>query len=83
MIRYSLQCADGHLFDEWFDSMADYDHQAEAHRLTCPDCGSHDVAKAIVAPNIGRRSAEPAPACAAQSGHSHGPGCGHCQFADS
>jgi len=76
VIRYSLQCADGHAFEEWFDSMADYDRRAAAGDLACPDCGGHEVAKAITAPNVARGAAAPAPVCAA----SGGPGCGRCAF---
>ena len=78
MIHYSLQCAQGHGFDDWFDSMADYDRKAAAGELTCPDCGGHEVSKAITAPNVARGSAAPAPAC----GMPAGPGCGGCAFAD-
>ncbi len=76
MIRYSLQCADGHGFEEWFDSMAEYDRRAAAGELACPDCGSGEVTKAITAPNVARGAAAPAPACAATGG----PGCGRCAF---
>ena len=75
MIRYTLECADGHSFEDWFDSMADYDRKAVSRDLSCPDCGSHDVHKALCAPNVARTAA-PAPACAGTGG----PGCGRCAF---
>jgi len=53
MIRYTLRCEKEHHFEEWFDNMADYDAKAEAGGLTCPECGSKDVSKAIMAPSIG------------------------------
>ena len=77
MIHYSLHCAEGHGFDDWFDSMADYDEKAAAGALACPHCGSRAVRKALAAPNVARGSAAPAPAC----GLPGGPGCGHCAFA--
>lgn len=57
MIKYALNCADGHGFEGWFSSMADYDAQAERGTLSCPVCGSGEVAKALMAPNVatGRR----------------------------
>lgn len=62
MIRYTLDCACGHQFSEWFANMADYDAQASAGTLTCPQCGGHTVSKAIMAPNVGRSAAPALPA---------------------
>jgi len=76
VIRYSLECTDGHRFDDWFDSMADYDRRAAEGDLACPDCGSHDVAKAITAPHVARGGTAPEPVCAATGG----PRCGRCVF---
>ena len=57
MIKYALQCEDGHGFEGWFSSIADFDRQAEAGDLSCPVCDSAKVSKALMAPNIatGRR----------------------------
>ncbi|HYD32522.1 MAG TPA: DUF1178 family protein [Azospirillaceae bacterium] len=64
MIVYSLRCACGHEFDQWFDNMADYDGKKEASALTCPSCGGHQVEKAIMAPRVGKTQAPaPAPSC--------------------
>jgi hypothetical protein len=52
MIRYSLRCADGHGFDSWFRSAAGYDQLVAAGQVTCPDCGSKAVSKALMAPAI-------------------------------
>ncbi len=65
MIRYALNCANGHSFEEWFDNSADYDTKVEAKSITCPDCGGHEISKAIMAPSIGKKAAAPAPACPA------------------
>ena len=40
MIHYGFYCDREHEFDEWFDSMADYERKAEAGVLACPECGS-------------------------------------------
>jgi len=74
LIRYSLQCRNDHHFEEWFSNSADYDAQAEAGTLTCPECGDHGVAKAIMAPSIGKSAAAPTPACPV-SGCGGGGGC--------
>lgn len=53
MIRYSLKCADAHPFDSWFQSADAFDKLATGGMLSCPQCGSTDVHKAIMAPRIG------------------------------
>ncbi|MFN3622566.1 MAG: DUF1178 family protein [Hyphomicrobium sp.] len=52
MIKYRLQCADGHEFEGWFASSASYDAQAADGHITCPECNSRDVGKSIMAPNV-------------------------------
>ena len=65
MIRYSLVCDRRHEFEIWFKSSADYDRQSKRGLVTCPDCGSAKVDKALMAPALGRGSrkgaAAPAP----------------------
>ena len=62
MIRYALQCDDGHGFEAWFGTSADYDDQAVRGLVECPVCGSHAVSKQIMAPAVaGTRKAAPAP----------------------
>jgi hypothetical protein len=58
MIKYDLQCRKGHAFEGWFRDSAAYDEQAAAGKVTCPDCGSRKVEKAIMAPRVGKSSAE-------------------------
>jgi hypothetical protein len=67
VIKYRLQCARGHEFEGWFPSIAAYESQIRASEISCPDCGRHDVGKAIMAPNVAARRREadsdcPAPA---------------------
>ncbi|MGB3718942.1 MAG: DUF1178 domain-containing protein [Proteobacteria bacterium] len=52
MIRYSLQCDHSHEFEAWFKSSEDFDKQAARRLVSCPLCGSTNVSKAIMAPNI-------------------------------
>lgn len=61
MIRYDLTCDQGHSFDSWFASAAAYDRLAAAGHVACPDCGSAKVAKALMAPAVGKREALTAP----------------------
>jgi hypothetical protein len=56
MIRYSLVCERRHEFEIWFNDSADYDKQRKRGLVSCPDCGSEKVEKAIMAPALGRRS---------------------------
>lgn len=80
MIRYSLICAEGHDFDEWFDSMADYDTKKESAALVCPTCGDTHVEKAIMAPRLSGSggtvgtTSDPVAACGVQGGCAGG-GC--------
>jgi hypothetical protein len=56
MILYSLHCADGHRFEAWFRNGAAFDTLAAAGEVTCPVCGGTKVAKAPMAPRIGKHS---------------------------
>lgn len=60
MIRYALNCEQGHTFESWFQNSAAYDKQAKRGLVACPICGSAKVEKAIMAPRLSR--AEPAAA---------------------
>jgi hypothetical protein len=65
VIKYRLKCARGHEFEGWFPSIASYEAQVSASEISCPDCGRHDVGKAIMAPNVAARAREPEPHCPA------------------
>lgn len=57
MIVYDLQChTGGHRFEGWFGSSEDFAIQRDRGLVTCPQCGSPDVAKAVMAPNVGRKA---------------------------
>ena len=51
MIRYALNCDQGHAFESWFANSAAYDKQAKRGLVACPVCGSVKVEKAIMAPS--------------------------------
>lgn len=53
MVKYALQCEICESsFDGWFSKSADFDQQKEKGLLTCPVCGSVQVAKALMAPML-------------------------------
>jgi hypothetical protein len=62
MIRYSLNCTDGHVFESWFQSSAAFEKQKKRGLVTCPICGSGKVEKAIMAPKLVRTDIERPPA---------------------
>jgi hypothetical protein len=65
MIHYNLRCKRGHAFESWFQSSAAYETQEKRKLVSCPICGSAEVERAIMAPQIvskkRRESAAPAP----------------------
>lgn len=52
MIIFDLKCHQGHGFECWFRDSASFDEQLAAGDVLCPRCGSDDVSKALMAPNI-------------------------------
>ena len=66
MIRYQLQCEKEHGFEAWFRNSEAFDKQVKRKQVTCPECGSTKVSKAIMAPNVGvksnKKSSLPVPA---------------------
>ena len=54
MIVFDLRCGSGHVFEGWFGSGADYDDQRERRMVACPICGSFELEKAPMAPNVGK-----------------------------
>lgn len=55
MIVFDLKCGDGHVFEAWFGSSADYEDQRGRGLVQCPLCGSGEVGKAVMAPSVGRK----------------------------
>jgi hypothetical protein len=52
MIRYALKCVGDHRFEAWFSNSQAYDKQRKRELVECPECGSHDVSKQIMAPAV-------------------------------
>ncbi len=70
MIVFDLECrAGGHRFEGWFGSSGDFTAQQQRGLVACPQCGSTEVLKAPMAPNLARKGnqgAVTAPAAAKQ-----------------
>ncbi len=64
MIRYSLLCIESHAFETWFRDSNAFDDLSRGGHVTCPQCGSPDVRKALMAPAV-RRAVKRAPAAEA------------------
>ena len=52
MIKYALGCAEGHEFESWFPDSAAYEKLRKRGLVACPQCGSVEVGKAIMAPAV-------------------------------
>lgn len=52
MIAFDLRCPSSHVFEAWFGSSASYEEQRAGGLLSCPICGSEEIEKAVMAPNI-------------------------------
>ena len=52
MIKYALGCAQGHSFESWFPDSAAYEKQRKRGFVACPECGTTEVDKAIMAPAV-------------------------------
>ncbi len=67
MIVFDLKCGSGHVFEGWFASGEEFDRQQQRGLVACPVCADTSVAKAAMAPAVGRKSnqscsAQPVPA---------------------
>jgi len=63
MIRYTLKCRDGHAFESWFQSAERYGELRTAGHVSCPECGTAEVEKSLMAPQVqaSRKRAAAAP----------------------
>ena len=52
MIRFSLHCDHAHDFEGWFRSNDDFETQLKRGFVSCPECGSQKVEKALMAPAV-------------------------------
>ena len=66
MIRFALRCSADHEFEGWFRSGDGFEAQQKAGEIACPHCGDTEIAKALMAPAIGRMREARAPVSPAQ-----------------
>ena len=52
MIKYSLKCGHGHVFESWFESADAFEKLKENSFLECTVCGSSQVEKSLMAPQV-------------------------------
>jgi hypothetical protein len=52
---FDLQCAQGHVFEGWFGSHADFDSQHSRGLITCPMCGNGVIEKKLSARKAARQ----------------------------
>jgi hypothetical protein len=56
MIKYNLECKNNHRFESWFQSADAFEKLLVSSHISCSTCGTSDVTKSIMAPNIGAKS---------------------------
>ena len=61
MIHYQLRCGQTHGFDGWFKDSSSFEKQAKRGLIECPQCGGTDIERALMAPALSRRDAQPVP----------------------
>ena len=52
MIRYTLNCNNGHQFDSWFSDSASFEKFREKGHLECAICSSKEFEKSLMAPVV-------------------------------
>jgi hypothetical protein len=62
VLIFELTCKRGHTFEGWFESLEALQAQLDDGQITCPNCGSAEVARAFSAFAIGGKNpAAPTP----------------------
>ena len=57
MIVFNLICNNcNYSFEGWFDSTSAFNKQKKNKLINCPNCDSFNINKALVAPNVGKKS---------------------------
>ena len=58
MIKYTLKCKNGHLFESWFSNSASFKYLKQSNELECEVCSSKEVEKSLMAPNVTAEKSE-------------------------
>jgi len=57
MIVFNLLCIEcDYSFEGWFDNTLAFNKQKKNKLISCPNCESLNIKKALVAPNLGKKS---------------------------
>ena len=57
MIVFNLICFDCNFsFEGWFDNTSTFNSQKKHKLISCPNCENTNIKKALVAPNVGKKS---------------------------
>ena len=56
MIKYDLTCKCGESFESWFLNSSKFDYLRKKKIIKCIYCGSSDVKKSVMAPNLSSKS---------------------------
>jgi hypothetical protein len=51
-MKFTLRCANDHEFESWFGGNDAYEKLVAANGIVCPECGTTDVEKALMAPRL-------------------------------
>ena len=62
MIVFDLRCSDGHRFEGWFNSSADFEGQKARGLLSCPSCGASAIERTPSATRFNTGAEAPKPA---------------------
>ena len=52
MIKYTLNCNNGHQFDSWFSNSDSFENLKKSGHIECAICSSKKVQKSLMAPRI-------------------------------
>ena len=52
MIKYTLKCKNGHLFDSWFSDNNSFEYLKNSKNLECEICATKEVEKSLMAPSL-------------------------------
>ncbi|MCZ4282159.1 DUF1178 family protein [Kiloniella laminariae] len=58
MILFDLKCENNHVFEAWFKDSAAFRSQSDLGVISCPNCASTAVSKALMAPNVSLAKSE-------------------------
>ena len=52
MIKYTLKCKNGHLFESWFSNNNSFEYLQKSKNLECKFCSTREVEKSLMAPRV-------------------------------